>query len=36
MMEAEFRERIEGCGEPVRGFLTAIFFERNLWKEYRA
>ena len=35
-MEAEFRERIEGCGEPVRVFLAAIFFERNLWKEYRA
>ena len=35
-MEVEFRERIEGCGEPVRGFLAAIFFERNLWREYRA
>ena len=34
-MEAEFRERIGACGEPVRGFLTRIFFERGLWREYK-
>ena len=35
-MEAEFRKRIGECGEPVGGFLGRIFFERGLWKEYKA
>lgn len=35
-MEAEFRSLVEGCGEPVRGFLERIFFERGIWREFRA
>lgn len=33
-MEAGFRELIDTCGEPVRGFLNFIFFEHDIWQSY--
>ncbi|MDR2528641.1 MAG: HD domain-containing protein [Synergistaceae bacterium] len=33
-MESAFRELIENCGEPVKGFLRYLFFERGLWRDF--
>jgi 3'-5' exoribonuclease len=33
-MERAFRELIGACGEPVKGFLEYLFFEKNIWQAY--
>lgn len=33
-METAFRELIALCNEPVKGFLSYLFFEKNIWKNY--
>ena len=33
-MEGVFLSLLEACGEPMRGFLEYIFFERDIWKAY--
>jgi 3'-5' exoribonuclease len=33
-MEQAFREMIGACGEPVKGFLEYLFFEKNIWQDY--
>ncbi|MDR1731008.1 MAG: HD domain-containing protein [Synergistaceae bacterium] len=33
-MEKEFRDLIGTCGQPMRGFLEDLFFNRGIWREY--
>jgi len=33
-MEGVFLGILETCGEPMRGFLEYVFFERDIWKAY--
>ena len=33
-MEGVFLNLLEACGQPMKGFLEYIFFERDIWKVY--
>ena len=33
-MESAFLRLLETCGQPMRGFLEYVFFERDFWKTY--
>jgi 3'-5' exoribonuclease len=34
VMESAFHEFLDMCGEPVKGFLEYLFFERGIWQTY--
>jgi 3'-5' exoribonuclease len=33
-LEQDFRGLIDACGEPIKGFLEYLFFEKNIWQSY--
>jgi 3'-5' exoribonuclease len=33
-MERAFRELLDACGEPIKGFLEYLFFKKDIWQSY--
>jgi 3'-5' exoribonuclease len=33
-MEGAFRELLDACGEPIKGFLEYLFFKKDIWQAY--